>query len=52
MDADPDVDNLERLYNVLIGHFPAGTSTLNLDHWAQMVRTREFKAYDYGAKGN
>jgi len=33
MDGDPNVDDLDRL-NVLLGHFPAGTSTLNLDHWA------------------
>jgi len=33
MDADPDIDNLERL-DILVGHFPAGTSTRNLDHWA------------------
>lgn len=36
MDADPTVDNYER-YDVLVGHAPAGTSVMNMEHWKQMV---------------
>jgi len=37
---------------VLIAHEPGGTSTLNLAHWAQLVRTGQFGYYDYGWDDN
>mgnify|MGYP002368527994 FL=1 len=49
MDSDPNVDNYER-YDVLVGHAPAGTSVMNMEHWKQMVDTGEFKAYDWGSE--
>jgi len=37
-DADPEYDNYERM-PIIIGHFPAGTSTLDMLHFVQMVTT-------------
>ena len=48
MDGDPSLDNYER-YDVLVGHFPAGTSVMNMAHWKQMQDTGKFQAYDYGS---
>jgi hypothetical protein len=47
MDGDPSLDNYER-YDVLVGHFPAGTSTMNMAHWKQLLDTGRFEAFDYG----
>lgn len=48
MDADPNVDNYER-YDVLVGHAPAGTSIMNMEHWKQIKDKKKFQAYDYGS---
>jgi len=48
MDGDPSLDNYER-YDVLVGHFPAGASVMNMAHWKQMLDTGKFQAYDYGS---
>eukprot|EP00996_Jenningsia_fusiforme_P000738 NODE_1668_length_1450_cov_105.681656_g1507_i0.p1 GENE.NODE_1668_length_1450_cov_105.681656_g1507_i0~~NODE_1668_length_1450_cov_105.681656_g1507_i0.p1 ORF type:complete len:381 (+),score=61.85 NODE_1668_length_1450_cov_105.681656_g1507_i0:61-1203(+) len=34
------------------GHFPAGTSTLNMCHWAQAYRSDKFQMYDFGTTKN
>ncbi|XP_010075480.1 PREDICTED: lipase member M-like [Pterocles gutturalis] len=41
--------NMTRL-DVYTSHFPDGTSVKNVMHWAQMVKSGEFKAFDYGSK--
>lgn len=48
MDGDASLDNYER-YDVLIGHFPAGTSTMNMAHWKQLMDTGRFESFDYGS---
>lgn len=35
---------------VYLAHVPAGTSTQNILHWAQMVRSGQLQEYDYGSK--
>lgn len=37
---------------ILMGHFPGGTSRKNLNHFAQIGRSRTFADYDYGATRN
>ncbi|XP_058451063.1 lipase 1-like [Malaya genurostris] len=37
---------------VYMGHAPSGASTKQLYHFAQLVRSRLFRQYDYGRKGN
>jgi len=34
---------------VLMAHEPSGTSTQNIVHWSQQVKTDVFQAYDYGS---
>jgi pimeloyl-ACP methyl ester carboxylesterase len=48
-----DYDNKAR-FPVIYAHEPAGTSTLNMKHWSQMVNYSEYKMqkFDYGAKQN
>ncbi|XP_009701255.1 PREDICTED: lipase member M-like [Cariama cristata] len=41
--------NMTRL-DVYTSHYPDGTSVKNLIHWAQVVKSGEFKAFDYGSK--
>jgi hypothetical protein len=51
---DPEVAhnlNASRM-DVYISHTPAGTSVMNMAHWAQMVRQNRFGKYDFGAAGN
>ena len=31
------------------GHCPAGTSSRNIIHWAQLLRSRQLQKYDYGS---
>jgi|NOAtaT_6_FD_contig_101_817682_length_1313_multi_2_in_0_out_0_1 hypothetical protein len=49
MDADPAVDNVERM-DVIGGHVPAGSSVKDFAHFGQFVKTGEFKMFDYGSK--
>ncbi|KAH7729926.1 Protein LIPL-1 [Aphelenchoides avenae] len=35
---------------VYLSHVPAGTSTQNILHWAQMVRSGQLQMYDFGSK--
>lgn len=37
---------------VYLSHVPAGTSTMNVAHWAQMTRIKTVQKYDFGAAGN
>jgi gastric triacylglycerol lipase len=50
-DANPQYDNVAR-FPVIMGHFPAGTSTLDMLHFRQMVLTPQnesiFQQYNYG----
>jgi pimeloyl-ACP methyl ester carboxylesterase len=48
MDGDASVDNYER-YDVLVGHDPAGTSIMNMEHWKQSYDKGTFESYDYGS---
>lgn len=48
MDGDPTLDNYQR-YDVLIGHYPAGTSVMNVAHWKQLMDNKRFESYDYGS---
>lgn len=50
-DTDPSVDNVARM-DVIMGHFPAGTSAQNMQYWSQMLHDESFKMYDFGTKGN
>ncbi|KAI6218214.1 Hydrolase [Aphelenchoides fujianensis] len=36
---------------VYLAHMPAGTSTRNVHHWTQMVKSGHFCKYDYGTTG-
>ncbi|KAL4468663.1 hypothetical protein ABPG74_005166 [Tetrahymena malaccensis] len=47
MDMNDSYDNLKRM-NIFVGHLPAGTSTLNMRHWAQNIRSKEYRYFDYG----
>ena len=46
-DSDTSIDNYERM-DVVLGHFPAGTSLRNLNHWSQIVVDGTFRKYDFG----
>ncbi|CDW61280.1 gastric triacylglycerol lipase [Trichuris trichiura] len=37
---------------VYLGHNPAGTSTLNIAHFGQLIITDRMQKYDYGFRGN
>lgn len=46
-DSDPNIDNYERM-DVVLGHFPSGTSLKTLNHWSQILVDGTFKKFDYG----
>uniref|UniRef100_A0A5S6R0U8 Lipase n=1 Tax=Trichuris muris TaxID=70415 RepID=A0A5S6R0U8_TRIMR len=37
---------------VYLAHNPAGTSTLNIAHFSQLITTNKMQKYDYGVRGN
>ncbi|XP_049666212.1 lipase member M-like [Accipiter gentilis] len=41
--------NVTRL-DVYTSHYPDGTSVKNMIHWAQVMKSGEFKAFDYGSE--
>ncbi|XP_059332904.1 lipase member M-like [Ammospiza nelsoni] len=41
--------NMTRL-DVYTSHYPDGTSVKNIMHWAQVIKSGEFKAFDYGSE--
>ncbi|NXG68357.1 LIPM Lipase, partial [Baryphthengus martii] len=41
--------NMTRL-DVYTSHFPDGTSVKTMIHWSQVIKSGEFKAFDYGSK--
>uniref|UniRef100_A0A183FA35 DDE_Tnp_1_7 domain-containing protein n=1 Tax=Heligmosomoides polygyrus TaxID=6339 RepID=A0A183FA35_HELPZ len=50
-------DGAEKLFNrtrvgVYLCHIPAATSTKNLLHWVQVVKSRKLQKFDYGEEGN
>lgn len=48
-----DTKNLnETRLPIYISHTPAGTSTRDIIHFAQMVHSNKFQAYDFGKDGN
>jgi len=50
-DTKPEFDNVDRM-DVVLGHFPAGTSLQNMLYWNQMLVSKDFKMYDFGKDGN
>lgn len=51
-DEHPELNNKAR-YDILGGHFPAGTSVLNIFHWRQGINSGgAFTKYDYGSSDN
>jgi len=50
-DSNAEDDDPEK-FPVFMGHFPSGTSTKDLTHFAQNVRNKVFAQYDYGATKN
>ncbi|XP_010003927.1 PREDICTED: lipase member N-like, partial [Chaetura pelagica] len=38
--------------DIIVGHYPAGTSVQNVLHWHQISYAGQFQAYDYGSKEN
>jgi gastric triacylglycerol lipase len=52
-DPDRKLVNIPRIA-IYFGHWPAGTSSLNMFHWRQMVLETEnvFPMYNYGVAGN
>lgn len=44
---DPHTVSLARMPTIM-GHFPAGTSLMNLQHWMQMLERPVFQKYDFG----
>jgi len=51
MGYNPGETNYER-YGVMCYQSLGFTSMKNMVHWAQLVRTAEYKAHDFGADGN
>jgi gastric triacylglycerol lipase len=47
-DSNPDIDNYERM-DVVLGHFPSGTSLKTLNHWNQILVDDTFRKFDYGS---
>ncbi|CAH0691641.1 unnamed protein product [Spodoptera exigua] len=48
-----DVNEIEpEFYPVVLGHFPAGTSRKNLNHFVQISSSGKFRDYDYGMLKN
>lgn len=48
--AGPDNQFNQSRLPVFLSHTPAGTSTQNVFHWTQMVKSGETQAYDYGSE--
>lgn len=45
LDTAPAIENFT-------AHFPAGVSTKELVHYAQLIRSNHFRDFDYGPRGN
>jgi hypothetical protein len=48
---DPSLDDKDR-FGVYMAHFPAGASVQSLIHYAQLIKTKEYKLFDWGKKQN
>lgn len=51
LEQDTDYLNMDR-YDELLGHFPAGTSLKNIEHFVQIYKSKRFQKYDYGLELN
>ncbi len=51
--ADEDIskDNTDR-WDVMLAHFPSGTSLKSIAHYSQSLNTGTFRRYDYGKDEN
>ncbi|XP_037303149.1 lipase 1-like [Manduca sexta] len=48
-----DIDEIEdEFFPVIVGHFPAGSSTKGINHFGQIGRKKVFGRYDYGPENN
>jgi len=50
-DSNAEDDDPEK-FPVFLGHFPSGTSSKDLTHFAQNTRSKLFAQYDYGTEKN
>lgn len=51
--AGYDPEELEpEFFNMLLGHYPAGSARKNGDHYYQVVKRQTFGQFDYGSIGN
>ncbi|CDW52617.1 Abhydro lipase and Abhydrolase 1 domain containin g protein [Trichuris trichiura] len=48
---EPRNVNASRL-SVYLSHYPAGTSTLNIAHFGQLITSNRMQKFDYGPEGN
>ncbi|KAK6051670.1 hydrolase, alpha/beta domain protein [Cooperia oncophora] len=51
------IDGTEKMFNTTrvgtyLCHMPAATSSKNILHWIQVVKSRKFEKFDYGEEGN
>jgi lysosomal acid lipase/cholesteryl ester hydrolase len=49
-DKNLDADNEERFQVYMGGHYPSGTSTKSLVHYAQMIKAEKFQQFDLGSE--
>lgn len=44
------MDNLDR-FPVIMGHYPSGSSMMDMEHWMQMATLppKDMRMYDYGS---
>ena len=50
-DTDPSVDSNEWA-RIFFSHFPSGSSTKCLEHYAQIYKSKKFQNFDYGNEEN
>jgi lysosomal acid lipase/cholesteryl ester hydrolase len=50
-DEDPSLNDPDRT-PVYLGHFPSGTSLRSLDHYGQILNSKQFQRMDYGSSKN
>ncbi|XP_068053100.1 lipase member M-like isoform X2 [Anomalospiza imberbis] len=48
--ADKKLKMIPTRLDVYTSHYPDGTSVKNIIHWAQVIKSGEFKAFDYGSE--
>ena len=50
-DSNSDDDDQNK-FNVFLGHFPSGTSLMDIQHFAQATRTKKITQFDFGSVKN